>query len=397
MTMDLTQVSQMLKWLDEERRKDKAIISALQERLEIQAQQLARQEEQLAALQATVAGMEALMSRVTEFTQTVEQFKAEVGRMLDQRDEQRRKEQREAERGRQLEIGAIKDEIARLSEDVRRALRLEESLAAMQVEEQRLNESLQRLEGAVADLGKRSEDRVQAVTYLEEQRLADNRRIASLEAETTELRRRAESADAKLLLLEETIQKERARVDQGLATLKGFEKVVEELRVADFRRQQQFKKWSGQAEEVRQEIERLREERQQFIAQHQQVKRAMEALEAFQSRLETRQGEVAEMQRLAEDRLKRQWEEWQAAREKDRRRWELEVEERWKRQERTNKEHAARLKQLQDQTSLNRQHIQVIQEAALTYAHAALESSQSRAEELQERFRTVREENHSPA
>ncbi|HHH41799.1 MAG TPA: hypothetical protein ENK56_07310, partial [Chloroflexi bacterium] len=203
MTMDLTQASQMLKWLDEERRKDKALISALQERLETQARQLTRQEEQLTALQETVAGLEALMARVTEFAQTVEQFKAEVGQMLDQRDEQRRKEQREIERGRQLEIGALRDELARLAEGQRPIPRLEESLAATQAEQRRLNEMVQKLETAVADLDKRSEDRVQSVIYLEEQRRADNRRIAALEVETTELRKRLEATSAKLPLLEE--------------------------------------------------------------------------------------------------------------------------------------------------------------------------------------------------
>ena len=46
---------------------------------------------------------------------------------------------------------------------------------------------------SVSDLSKRSDDRVQAVTYLEEQRRADNRRIAELESETVELRRRLEN------------------------------------------------------------------------------------------------------------------------------------------------------------------------------------------------------------
>ncbi|HEC35522.1 MAG TPA: hypothetical protein ENI39_03185 [Anaerolineae bacterium] len=263
---------------------------------------------------------------------------------------------------------------------------------AVQAEDRRLNEALQRLETTVADLGKRSDDRVQAVTYLEEQRRADNRRIAALEAETTELRKRAEAADAKVLLLEEIVRKEHARLEERLKQIKEFGKVVEELRVADFRRQQQSRKWADQAKEIRQEMERLREERQRFAEQYRQAKRALEMLETFQARVETRQNEVAEMQRLAEDRLKRQWEEWQAAREKERRRWELTVEEQWKQQERTNKDHAARLEGLQEQAAIHWQHIQAIQEAILSQAHVILEASQSWAEEIQERIQAIRGE-----
>jgi len=336
MTMEQSQIDQMLKWLDEERRKDKALIAALQERVELQAQQLAQQEEQLTTLQETTARLEALLSRVAGFTETVEQVKQDVAQMLDRRDERWRKEQRESERSHQLEIGALRDEMARLQEQIRPIQRLEEGLASTQAENQRLNESVKKLEIAISDLGKRSEERVQAVVYLEEQRRADNRRIASLEADSTDLRKRIEALSSKIPILEEAVQKQRGRIKEGLKPIKEFEKVVEELRVADFRRNQAVKKWEGQVEAIREEFERLLAERQQFIQEHQEVKRALERLETFQSRLETRQNEVAEMQRMAEERLKRQWEEWQAAREKERRHWELSHEERWKQQERTN-------------------------------------------------------------
>ncbi len=41
--LDMTQAMQTLKWLDEERRKDKATIAALQEQIQEQERQLAQQ------------------------------------------------------------------------------------------------------------------------------------------------------------------------------------------------------------------------------------------------------------------------------------------------------------------------------------------------------------------
>lgn len=334
--MELTQLSQMVQWLDEERRKDKALIAALQEQVKLQAQQLAQQQELIAALQRTVAGMETVMAQVTGFATAMEGLKADVARILEHREEAWRKEQRETDRTRQLEIGALKDEIARVAEELRRYGRLEEEMAAVQADTHRLIDAQQRQEIALADLKKQAEDRSAALVYLEEQRRADNRRITALEAETTELRKRTEATDAKLPLIEEAVQKQRRVLEEGLKPIKEFEKVVEELRVADFRRNQEVKKWAGQAEEVRQEIERLREERQRLMEQYQRAQRALDALSALQTRLETRQNETAEMQRLAEERLKRQWEEWQAAQEKQRRNWEVTAEERWRQQERFN-------------------------------------------------------------
>ncbi len=305
--MEFSQLTQMVQWLDEERRKDKALIAALQEQVKLQAQQLAQQQELIAALQRTVAGMEMLLSQIPALNQALEGLKGEVGRMLELREEQWRKEQREAERARQLEGGALKDEIARVADGLRPIPRLEESLAALQAEARRLTENQQRLEMAIADLKKQTEDRIAAVVYLEEQRRADNKRITALEAELPELRRRIETTDSKLPLLEEAVQKQKRYLEEGLKPIKEFEKVVEELRVADFRRNQEVKKWAGQAEEVRAELERLREERQRLLEIHPQVRRALDALSALQTRLETRQNETAEMQRLAEERLERPW------------------------------------------------------------------------------------------
>ena len=83
---------------------------------------------------------------------------------------------------------------------------------------------------------------------------------------------------------------------------------MEELRISDFQREQKMQMYMDQGEQVTLEMERMRVQTQGFIEQQQQVKRSLEKLESFQTRIEKRQNEVAEMQRVAEDRLKRQWE-----------------------------------------------------------------------------------------
>ncbi len=396
--MELTQLSQMVQWLDEERRKDKALIAALQEQVKLQAQQLAQQQELIAALQRTVAGLETLSAQIVGFAPALEGLKAEVGRMLELREEQWRKEQRESDRARQLEIGALKNEIANIAEGLRPVIRMEETLAALQAETRRLYENQQRLEMAATDLKKQVEDRASAVIYLEEQRRADNKRITALEAEATELRRRVEATDAKFPLLEEAVQKQKRYLEEGLKPIKEFEKVVEELRVADFRRNQEVKKWAGQAEEVRAELERLRDERQRFMEQYQRAQRALDALSGLQTRLETRQNETAEMQRLAEERLKRQWEEWQAAQEKARRNWEVSVEERWRHQERVNASVGKRLDALAATAKFCYSQIAAIWETrradiVRTFAHAR-EAYEARITEIDGQLAALKE--HPP-
>lgn len=377
-------MTQMLQWLEEERRKDKAAIAALQEQVRGQEQQLAQVSAQVQDVQITTASIQSLISQVTDFEQTVSNYKNEMVFLLDQREEARKKEQAEADRLRKIELEAVADHLSKLDRGMQVLSRHDEDLKARQTEEQRLNTAIQRLEVAVADLNKRSDDRVQAVTYLEEQRRADNRRIAELEQETTELRKRAETQAAKLPLLEETIQKHRANIDKAVQQLEDFEKAIEEVRVAEFRREQAVKKYVDQAEQVKQEMEEWRTQTQRFVEQYQLNKRALEKLEGFQARLEKRQNEVAEMQRLAEDRMKRQWEEWQAARDKELKKRQLMVDEQWRSQEQTNQEHSNWLGRLDGRANAQQAYVEALLEARRMDAHHTLEGTREALERAEQ-------------
>jgi len=381
-TMDLTQAMQMLRWLDEERRKDRATIAALQERAQGQEQQRAQQTAQIQELQTALAGVQSVLSRATEFEQMVSNYRTELILQMDHREEVRRKEQAEAERLRRIEYETLTTNLNRLEKELRILPRYGEELNACQAEDQRLSEALQRLSGQVADLSKRSDDRVQAVTYLEEQRRADNRRVTDLEHDTTALRKRVEAQAAKLPLLEETIQKQRGRIEEAVQETKKWEKPIEELRISDFQREQKMKQYLDQGEQVAREMERIRAQTQGFVEQQQLVKRALERLEGFQARMEKRQNEVAEMQRLAEDRVKRQWEEWQEEQAKQQKKRDIIVEERWRRQEQTNAQHLGRLDTLRSAVALHRSQVDTLWEARRADATHALKVVQDEYEAL---------------
>ncbi|MDY6878014.1 MAG: hypothetical protein SWK90_17670 [Chloroflexota bacterium] len=380
--LDMTQAMQTLKWLDEERLKDKATIATLEEQIQEQKRQLAQQTFQIQDLQTSLAGVQGVLSQVTEFGQMVSTYKKELISQVDQREDVRRKEQAEAERLRQIEHKALTNNLNRLEKELRVLPRYDEELNARQAEEHRLSEALQSLEVTVADLGKRSDDRVQTVTFLEEQRRADTHRIAGLEQDTTDLRKKIEAQIAKFPLLEETLQKQRARVEEAIQETKNLEKPIEELRISDFQREQKMKQYLDQGEQVAQEMDRLRAQTQGFIEQQQLVKRSLSALEKFKVRIEKRQDEMAERQRLAEERVKQQWEEWQTARLKARKKQEVLVEERWRQQERTDAEQLKRLDALQSAAELYRAQLDTLWEARRAEATSLLKAVQDVHETL---------------
>lgn len=381
-TMELTQAMQTLKWLDEDRLRDKAVIATLQKRVQSQELQLAQQVAQIQELQAALAGVQGVLAKVTEFEKMVSNYKDELILQMDQREVTRRKEQAETKQLRQIEYETLTVSLNQLEKELRVLPRYDEELNARRAESQRLSEAFQQVEVTVADLSQRSDDRVQAVTYLEEQRRADNRRIVDLEHDTPELHKRIEMLAPKFPLLEEMLQKQKTRIEEAIQETKKYEKPIEELRISDFQREQKMKQYLDQGEQVTQEMERIRAQTQGFIEHQQLVKRALKKLEGFQPRLEKRQNEVAEMQRVAEDRAKRQREEWQDEQAKQQKKRNVVIEERWRQQERVNIERAKLLDRVQSTVELHRAQLDTFLEVRRTDATRALKSAQDECETL---------------
>lgn len=381
-TMDLTQAIQTLKWMDEERLKDKAAMTTLQERVQNQEQKLAQQAAQIQAMQTALAGVQGVLSRVSEFEQMVSNYKTELVIQMENRDETRRKEQAESERLRRIEYEALTTNLNRLEKDIRAISRHDEELNTLRAEDQRMSEAIQQIDVAVADIDKRLEEPARAVSYLEEQRRADNRRITELEQDATELRGKIDALTKKFPLLEESIQKQRVRIDAAVEETKKYEQPIEELRISDFQREQKMNQYLDQGEQAAQELKRLRAQTQGFVEQQQEVKRSLNALEKFKMRIERRQDETIEKQRLTNEQVQRRWEEWQTAQSKAQKKQEVIVEEKWRQQQQTNENHLSRLNTLRDAASMHRAQLDMLWETQRADATSLLKAAQDMYEAL---------------
>ncbi|NLE46258.1 MAG: hypothetical protein GX620_16175 [Chloroflexi bacterium] len=375
-TMDLTQAIQTIRWLDEERRKDKTIIATLQERIQEQQKAISQHAALIKELQTSLATVQGSLGQTRVFEQTVSNYKTEMVLLVEQREEIRRKEQAESERLRRIEYEALTSNLNRLEKQLRVLPRYDEQLTARMSETQRLNEGLQRLNEAVTDLSKRAEESIQPLPYLEEQRRIDARRISEVESEATELRRRIDALAKRLPLLDEAIRRQSPRIDEALQEVKKYERPIEELRISDFQREQKMRQYLDQAGLVAQELERVRTQTVGFLEQQQQVKRAMEKLDVFQGRIETRQNEIAQRQRLAEDQIKRQWEEWQDEQVRKYKKLEVAIEERWGQQRQINQDLDKRLNVFPPIMELHQRHLEALWEIRRNDATSILKASQ---------------------
>lgn len=375
-TMDLTQAMQTVRWLDEERRKDKAVISTLEERAEEQSKRIEQQAAQIKALQKALSGVQGVLSKVNAFEEMVSNYRNELLNQMDQRDETRRKELTESERLRRIEYESLIANVNRLEKELRVLPQYDEAINGLRSENQRLSTIFQQTDVEVADLSKRIEDGVKPIPHLEEQRRVDNRRIVNTEQDVTDLRRKLNTLEKKYPLLEEAIQKQRPLIERAMEEVKKYEEPLEELRISDFQREQKMRQYLDQGKLVAQELEKVRSQTQGFIEQQQAVKRTIDALEKFKVRIERRQDEMAERQRLTNEQIQRRWDEWQIAREKAQQKRDVVVEEKWRQQEQINQTYLNRIEALQSTTKKYREQLSALWESQRANANSLLKAIQ---------------------
>jgi chromosome segregation ATPase len=358
----------MVRWLDEERKRDKAQIAALQERLEQQQRAMTSQSQEIESLEQELSTLRSDVRRTEDYPEMIERTNRELSSAIEELRAQVRRDRLEAQHTRQEEIEMLNESIADLENRFRPFMRYEEQLEARTAGEQRLQSQVQTLRNDLADFSKRTEDRLQSIVYLEEQRRSDARRITEIEGELPTHRKTLDELATRQVRLEDSIRKIPSRVDEAIEIAKSYDEPIEALRVADFQREQKVKRYLEQAAQVEEEVQNLIAETQKYTLLYNQNQQALDALEAFQSRIEKRQNEVSEMQRLTEERLRRQWEEWQANFARDWQKREVSREDHWRRQELSNQQFAERLTEIDEHVDLYFSEIMSLWEAVLSMA-----------------------------
>jgi len=303
-------------------------------------------------------------------------YKTELVLLMDQRTQSRRKEQAEADRLRRIEYEALTTNLNRLEKELQVLPRYADDLKARRAESQRLGEVVQRMNESMIGMNKRNEDRGQTVTYLEERRRVDGRRIDELQGESIELRRKMDGLVKRLPLLEESIQKQKPLIEKAVQEVRKYEKPIEELRIADFQREQKMRQYLEQGELVAQELERIRQQTAGFLEQQQSVKRGLDKLGLFQERIDTRQNEMGQRQRLAEEHMRTQREEWEARQTKELKKRDVVTQQRWDQQKRTNDDLAKHDAVFSTMLKMHHNQLETLWEVRRADATALLKSSQ---------------------
>lgn len=375
--MDLTQLTKLVQYLDEERRKDRALVMQLQERVDSLSREVEARARYTASLESALNEIKMQLTRAMGWTTATEQLRNEFSQVIERIEDQRTKAERELVRTRQIEIESIVRQLNELKKEVKPYAGYAEQIEARKAEEGRLAEMISRVQVQVLDIDRRFDQPLAQLAYLEEQRRQDVKRLAAVEQELPELRKKLEQFSPRLLLLDEAIRRKHAEIEEAAKVLEAQSQLIESQRVADIRRERQFAEYAEIIERLKVRAEEIAQQVTGFIQLREEVKRELSHLPDFQERLEVRVNELFEIQRDAEERVKRTVEAFHEQIEKEWKSFVVAQEEKWFERDRRVSELEPRIAELEEELPKIQPQIgplyEIIEAFSKAYANAGRE------------------------
>jgi len=345
--LTLGQLAQQIKWMEDERRKDKAQISTLQERLAGQTREIEDLVRHLQDTDTNLKATNAAIARMLNTDRVLEEFKADLVGMINRLDDERKKYERESDRLRILSVESLQRQITEVKVEIPRIGKIEEELPNRRAEEKRLGELVQRLQPQIDAAVQLAEERTRGVPYLEEGRRQDVKRLLVVEQESVSQLKKLDLLAGKLQVLEDALGRLPPRFEPLTIRLSEHDKQLDDLRAGDFRLQQQVKSFEPVLNQLRDQVTDYTTVLYKLREQAMVNQRAEAELNSFQETLRMRVAELSEVERLFEDRVKKQFDDFLGEFEKRWSKVDPKIEEHWHEHEREHHAQDERLERIE--------------------------------------------------
>lgn len=320
--MELEQVLKKMEWLDDERRKDKNVIAAMQERIQVLEGSLDVSQKQVKELSTEIARLSAVTNRIDQFDEALLQQRVEAKRRDEEIEKAYRKSQEEAEKVRRVEMRALETSIAEIRKGLEPIADLRRGISSRVDDVLRIDRTIEELRQRIEELRHTSEEYARTYRLVEEGRRQDAKRVAEFQGEVSAVRKRSDEQRAQQELVANNLRKLEARITD-LSTVEVERReaqavFLEQQTLWQVERDRTWKEWVGRLEIIEKLALESQDKIQHIDATHQMVKRSLESLETLTERVERRISEITEIQRLAEERFRQEWVTFKAD---DQKRW----------------------------------------------------------------------------
>ena len=300
--------------LESERRKEHLAVQGLETRITGLEEQLAGINRSIKSFQSEMKRLTTLLSGNEQFDTQMATFRLEVGKMIEKKDKQVNK-QIDERLGLTVknfdgfntslaELRHSNNAIAQLKKDVKTLRDDDDSLTAMHTEDRKLIDEIQ----------KQYLMNQETMSVLESTKKRESKTISEMTTDVTTLRKRSDDQRAKLDLVQEILKKTTTTIDEFIARdeqrTDSYRSLIDEMKLTQYEHDKTWREWLNRFDVVNKTAVELENKLNALDDAQRKAKQSQKGLDDATIRIERRINEIAEMQRLAEDRTRQDWESY---------------------------------------------------------------------------------------
>jgi len=319
--MEFEQIVKRLEWLDDEHRKDKAALSALEERIASLIGNISTLTKQVKDLSKKVSDIGPAAARLNQFDEILSKQRMDINNALEELEKKHQRREKDRLKRHQDDLKEINNSLPKLdqSKDI---LELKKLIKQRADEDIKLNVAITEIKPKIEEATRKSEDVASSYKLLEESRRQDIKRVADIQGEITSVRKRVDEFRQKTELHGDSLRNIENRFSELISSESERKQAqaafLEQQSLAQVDRDKAYKQWLDKVETFKQQTETLDAQTQTLDETVRAAKRAQESYIELNQKLERRINEITEMQRLGEERLRQEWVSFKAD---DQKRW----------------------------------------------------------------------------
>ncbi|MGB2896931.1 MAG: hypothetical protein WBB65_12290 [Anaerolineales bacterium] len=331
--MDEKQVEKKLKWLDEQRIKDSEQFQVLLNRNKFLEESIEKLDRKILELSDETSRAAAFASRIHQMDDALSKHRQEISRQLNDVEERRTKKEKHIEAIRKTDQKGFSKRLDDVRKELLRLEEFEQLLGDRREEERRLSNDIITIKEQQEHRYEEFKTEKQKTLSFNENQKQVSKRLSKIDSLIEKQKKSIDGASERIEALESLSRRLEVRAAEFQASEKERLETQEiwmegqDLKIVEF--EKSWKEWGKRYLSFEKRAEIINEQMIAYEETHRILRKMQTSLEDVIERLERRITEVGEIQRLAEDRMKHNWGEFQS---EDHRRWStytLTLDERW--------------------------------------------------------------------
>jgi chromosome segregation ATPase len=306
--------------IENDRRKTQLAVQNLETRISGLEELVSGINKNVKSMQGDIKRLTTRLSGSEDFDTRFASIRLDIGKLIDKKEKQTNKLMDERLALLAKDLGGLNTSLSELRHSTNILSQLKKDVKSLRDDDDRLTAKLAEDRKILDEVQKQYLENQETMAALEATRRREIKAIPELTSEVTALRKQSDDLRAKLDLMQETIRKTTTGLDEFIARdeerTASYRSLIDEMKLTQYEHDKTWREWLNRFDTVNKTAVELENKLNALDDAQRKARLSQKGLDDATIRIERRINEIAEMQRLAEERTHQDWDSYQADEQK---------------------------------------------------------------------------------